>query len=165
MESVGWETSWNRREEVEEVDEECVVRFQGNRDEMEGGCEGLGEYPSDRIPSIPWDPDRHSLDHTSEMSEVQEGAESEGSGAQRVYSRSTGRGTTCLEPTDERSWETVEVDCSHEQNEGQGYDRDKEGSGLEEQRSDEGEEQDSPANAYRGVHDPSPDLHVGCLDR
>ena len=162
---MGWETSWNRREEVEEVDEECFVHFQGNRDEMEGGCEDLGEYPSDHIPSIPWDPGRHSLDHTSEMNEAQGGAESVGNEAQRVCSQSMERGTTYWEPIGECSWEMVEVGCSHEQSEDQDYDRDKEGSGLEEQRSDEVEEQDTPANAYRGVHDPSPDRRVGRPDR
>jgi hypothetical protein len=42
-----------------------------------------------------------------------------------------GRGTTYWGPTDEYSLEMVEVGCSHEQSEDQGYDRDKEGSDPE----------------------------------
>ena len=92
MEGVGLETSWNRQEVVE-ADGGYFVRSQENHDEMEGGCEDLDEYPSDHNPSIPLDPDRHSLDHTSETGEAQGGAESEGN-EQRVYSRSTGRDMT-----------------------------------------------------------------------
>jgi len=50
MEDVDSETSWNRWEEVEVADEGCFVRSRENRGVMEGGCEDLGEYPSDRNP-------------------------------------------------------------------------------------------------------------------
>ena len=50
VEDVDSETSWNRWEEVEVADEGCSVRSQENRGVMEGGCEDLGEYPSDRNP-------------------------------------------------------------------------------------------------------------------
>ena len=70
----------------------------------------------------------------------------------------------CWGPTDEHSWEMAEAGCSHEQNEDRDYDRDKEESGLEWETSDEGEEQDTLARAYRGVHDPNLD-HVGRLSR
>jgi hypothetical protein len=48
------------------ADEGCLARSRENRGVMEGGCEDLGECPSNRNCLIPWDPDRHSLDHTSE---------------------------------------------------------------------------------------------------
>jgi len=76
-----------------------------------------------------------------------------------------GKGTICWELTDERSLEMVEVGCSREQNEDQGYDHDREGNGLEEQTSDEAEGQDTPANVCHDVHDPILDPHVDCLDQ
>ena len=75
VEGVDSETSWNKEVEVEVADEGCFAHSQESRDEMEGGCEGLGEYPSGRNLSVPWDPCRHSLGHTSEMGEAQGGAE------------------------------------------------------------------------------------------
>ena len=53
------------------VDEWCFVRSPENRGVMEGGCEDLGEYPSDRNLLVLWDPGRRSWDHTSAMDEVQ----------------------------------------------------------------------------------------------
>jgi hypothetical protein len=73
----------------------CFVHSQENRDEMEGGCEDLGEYPLDRNPLIPSDPVRHSLDHTFEMDEAQGGVEQGGNEARVVCSRSMGKGMTC----------------------------------------------------------------------
>ena len=60
---------------MEGADGEYFAHSQENRGEMEGGYGGPGEYPLDRNPSIPLDPVRHSLDRTSEMGEVQGGAE------------------------------------------------------------------------------------------
>lgn len=164
MEGVGLEISWDRQE-AEEVDGGCFVRSRENHDVMGGDCEGLGEYPLDRNPSIPLDLCRHSLDHTSERDEAQGGVEWEGNEAQRVYSQSMGKGTACSRPTDEYSLEMVEVGCSRAQNEDQGWGRDKEGNGFEYQKSDEGEGQDILATACRAVHGPNLYLHVGCLGR
>ena len=50
VEDVDSETSLSRQEEAEVGDEGCFVRSLENRGVMEGGCEDLGEYPSDRNP-------------------------------------------------------------------------------------------------------------------
>lgn len=68
---MGLEISWNSWEAAEEDDGEYFVHSQENHGEMEGGCEDLGEYPSDHNPLTPLDPVHHSLDHTSEMGEAQ----------------------------------------------------------------------------------------------
>ena len=60
---------------MEKVDEEYFVHSRENRDEMGGGREDLGEYPSDRNPSTPLDPGRHSLGHTSEAGGAHAGTE------------------------------------------------------------------------------------------
>ena len=52
MEDVGLGTSWGRWEGEAVVDEWCFVRFPENHDVTEGGCEDLGEYPSDRNPLV-----------------------------------------------------------------------------------------------------------------
>ena len=72
---------------------------------------------------------------------------------------------TCWGPTDEHSLGMAEGDCSHEQNEDQGYDRGRGGSDHEQKTSDEGEVQDSLAYACHGVRDPSLGHHVGFPDR
>lgn len=149
---------------MEEVGGGCFVRSQESHDAMGDDCEGLGGYPLDRNPSFPWGPCRRSLGHTFWRDGVQGGAEWEGNEAQQVYSRSTGMGTAYLGPTDERSLEIVEVGYSHAR-EGLDCGRDKEGSGLEHQKFDEGEAQDTLATACRAVHDPNLYLHVGCLCR
>lgn len=127
---MGSEISWDRWGVEEEVDEGCSVRSRGNRDVMGGGCEGLGEYPLDRNPLIPWDLCHHSLDHTSERDEVQGGAEWEENEAQQAYSQSRGKDTACPRLTDEHSLEMVEVGYNRVQNGDQGYGRDKEESGF-----------------------------------
>ena len=58
----------------------------------------------------------------------------------------------------------VEVDCSREQNEDQGYDRDRGGNEHGQQRFG-GVEQGTPVNVCHGVHDPNLCRHAGCLDR
>lgn len=60
MEDVGLGTSWDRWEGEEVGDEGCFAHSPENRGVMEGGCEDLGGYPSDRNPLVPWDPGRHS---------------------------------------------------------------------------------------------------------
>lgn len=46
VEDVGSEISWGMWE-AEEAGEECYARSQENRDEMEGDCGDLDEYPWD----------------------------------------------------------------------------------------------------------------------
>lgn len=132
---------------------------------MEGGCEDPGEYPLDRNLSILWGLCHHSLGHTSERGEAQGGVEGEGNEAQQLYSQSTGKGTAYLGPIDGHSLEIVEAGYSHAQNEDQDCGRDKEGSGLEYQKSDEREGQGTPVTVCCAVHDPNLYLHVGSLGR
>lgn len=87
-----------------------------------------------------------------------------GNEAQLVWSQSTVKGKTYLEPTDVCSLGMVEVDCSHEQNEEQDCDQDREGNEHGQRRSGE-EEQGTPVNVCHGVHDPNLCRHAGRLGR